>query len=117
MIASDRRMKSSRTFATSRRVDGAGPGQCGMLVCPDVLGRADIVERLIADLQQAALLEVGRGDAPAPAQVAVEPVGQHISQGPPGLGGRGEAHVGIARVKLDRQIRVRRRPFGAGPRG
>ncbi len=92
---------------------GAGAGQRGVLVRPDVLGRADVVERLVADLEQAALLEVGGGDAPAPAQVAIEPVSQHVSQGTLGLGGRGEAHLGIACVELDRQVRAHRRPFAA----
>ena len=83
---------------------GAGTNQCGMFIGLDVLGVADIIERLIADLQQLALLKVRRRDAPAPVQVAIEPIGQHVSQGTPGFSGRGEANLGITRVKLNRQV-------------
>ena len=80
----------------------AGTGQRGVFVRPDVLRVANIFERQIADLEQSTLLEIGRRDAPAPAEVAVQPIGQNISQGTPGFRGRGEANFGITRVEVGR---------------
>ena len=67
---------------------------------PLLLGRDELVERLVVDLEQARLLEVRRGDAPATLEVAVEAVADDVAQG--GVAGalRGELRLGLARVEL-----------------
>ena len=67
---------------------------------------------LVVDLQQAGLLQVGLGHPPAPLQVAVQPVGQHVAQGPvDGAAGR-SGEVGLAGVGLPRQRQLVEHPPG-----
>lgn len=69
-----------------------------MLVGPNVVRRAQLIERLIADLEQSALLEIRRGDSPAAAQVTIEPVSKYLPQGAVRVIGLRETDCGIARV-------------------
>ena len=81
--------------------------------CPEVLGLAHFVEHRVADLQQAALLQVRSGHPPAPAQVAVEAVAKHLSQGLLGIAQGLETHLPFwpPGVQLNRQIQGRRHPL------
>lgn len=54
-------------------VAGARVGEDWMGVAPFVLRAAELAEGQVVDVEQTALLEVGRRDAPAAAQVALDP--------------------------------------------
>ena len=92
---------------------GCGTGQGRVGRCPEVFGLAHFVEHRVADLQQAALLQVRGGHAPAPAQVAVEAVAKYLSQGLLGIAQGLEAHlrVWLPGVQLNRQVQGRRHPL------
>ena len=78
--------------------------------------RAGVVEQvgqvLVVDLQQAGLLQVGLGHPPAPLQVAVEPVGQHVAQGPVGGAAGRSGQLGLPGVGLPRQPQLVEHPLG-----
>src|SRR6185437_2665315 len=65
----------------SRPLLGRSRGEDRVQTLPDFLGGAHLVEEVVVNLQQAQLFEVGRGDAPAAAQVVVDPVADDVAQG------------------------------------
>ncbi len=71
---------------------------------PELFGPAEVAKRHVFDLQQSALLKVGRGDSPASLEVAVNPVADHIPHRPVGVGLLGELDTGLAGIKLERQV-------------
>ena len=56
-----------------------------MAFAPQLCCRTGFIERLIFDFEQPALLKVRRCDAPAPLEVAVEPIADHFSERPLGI--------------------------------
>ena len=76
----------------------------GMALAPVFLARAQVVQRLVANLEEAALLQVRRHDPPPAPEVAVQPVSKHVPQGAPGLFLGGVAHQGVVVVRLFGQI-------------
>ena len=82
----------------------AGELQGWMAISPYIRILADILQRKVAEFQQAALFQVGRGNTPAALEVAVQPIAQHASQGPLRLRERLKPGGRIARVHLHRQI-------------
>jgi hypothetical protein len=51
-----------------------------MATLPTVLRLAQFIERRVVDLQQAALFQVGRGDAPAAFQVPIKPIAEDVAK-------------------------------------
>src|SRR5208283_5919651 len=98
-----------------------------MAALPELVGPAEVAERHVLDLQQSALLEVGRGDSPSSLEVAVNPVADDIPHCLVGVGLLGELDAWLAGIKLERKVEgledaerqlVVRDSFGTGcPRG
>ncbi|MER3411713.1 MAG: hypothetical protein C4305_04965, partial [Thermoleophilia bacterium] len=59
---------------------GRGRGQSRVALAPDLLSLGELVQAGVIDLEQAALLEVGGGDPPAPLEVAVEAVAEDVAE-------------------------------------
>ena len=79
---------------------GGGRGEGRVAVRPIALAGAQFIQRFILDSQQPALLQVGGGHPPAPAQVVVDPVGQHLPQGALGLFLGSESNTRVHGVTL-----------------
>src|SRR5208283_2235477 len=105
----------------------AGAHKRCMAALPELVGPAEVAERHVLDLQQSALLEVGRGDSPSSLEVAVNPVADDIPHCLVGVGLLGELDAWLAGIKLERKVEgledaerqlVVRDSFGTGcPRG
>jgi hypothetical protein len=59
---------------------GVAPASAGVQRLPHALRGAELVERLVLDAEQAALFEVGRGDAPPTPEVDVGEVAEHVAR-------------------------------------
>ena len=64
-------------------------------VAPVLLGSAQLIEGLIADVEKAALLEIRRDDAPAAPKIAIKAVSEHVLKGADGIGLLGELGLGL----------------------
>lgn len=79
---------------------------------PLLLGPAQLVQDRVADLQEAALLQVGRGNPPAPPEVAVEPIPEHLAEGLVRVGLPLEPGRRVAGVRLEREGEGVEHPLG-----
>lgn len=82
-------------LCAQRRV---GVPQRGVRGVPAVLLAGHPVQVLVVDLQQARLLQVRHGDAPAALQIQVEPEGDHVAQRAGRIAGQAGGEVGVTRV-------------------
>jgi hypothetical protein len=82
----------------------AGAGQHGMASKPLVLVSAEVGQGQIVDLEQAALLEVGRGDAPATAKILIEIIAKHLAPRAIGFFAGRVLDAGIHGIEGKRQI-------------
>ena len=85
-----------------------GGGQDGVSRAPDLLGRAQLVEGIVAHAQQADLLQVGGRDAPAAPQIVVEAVADRVAQRRRDLLPGQELGVGVRGVLVRLQAQLRR---------
>jgi hypothetical protein len=101
-----------RTLADRLAERGRGGVQAGVALAPDLGLGAETGEVVVLDREQAALLEVGRGEAPAAGEIAVEVVGEHAPEGAlDGFAGAVE-DLGVLRVEAHREVEGVKDPLG-----
>ena len=84
---------------------GRGLSQKAVGLVPDVLRGAELIERLVLEAEKTALLEVGRGDAPAAEKIAIEAECEGLAEDQLDVLLLGEARVGMRRELGERQAK------------